>query len=177
MVLTMRGIGDCTFEVAVQVLEMQKLQMMQSPMASGVGLRFDMSADAVAFFGNDLSVHDYGIGQMSRESVTLFVDLRADRVGKSYCQGRTTGYRFPWFALGVPALGLMELEPPRARDATRRRVAAFPVPGWYWAVWRISWFDSTRFARNVASDRYWRSPTHLAHFPCCNSMGLGRAHR
>ena len=38
MVLTMRGIGDCTFEVAVQVLEMQKLQMMQSPMASGVGL-------------------------------------------------------------------------------------------------------------------------------------------
>src|SRR5438093_1400256 len=38
MVLTMRGIGDCTFEVAVQVLELQKLQMMQSPMASGVGL-------------------------------------------------------------------------------------------------------------------------------------------
>src|SRR6266705_6377323 len=38
MVLTMRGTGDCTFEVAVQVLELQKLQMMQSPMASGVGL-------------------------------------------------------------------------------------------------------------------------------------------
>jgi len=36
MVLTMRGIGDCTFEVAVQVLEMQRLQMMQSPMAGSV---------------------------------------------------------------------------------------------------------------------------------------------
>ena len=36
MVLTMRGIGDCTFEVAVQVLEMQRLQMMQSPMAASV---------------------------------------------------------------------------------------------------------------------------------------------
>src|SRR5439155_659068 len=29
-------IGDCTFEVAVQVLEMQRLQMMQSPMAGSV---------------------------------------------------------------------------------------------------------------------------------------------
>ena len=64
----------------------------------------------------------------------------------------------------------MELEPPRARDATRR-LAAFRVPGWYWAVWRISWFDSARFARNVASDRYFPLTDSFGAFPLLQLHG------
>ena len=103
--------------------------------------------------------------------VTARVTVRAVPLGTvSVVRARGAGVG----AVGVPALGPMELGPPRAPDGTRRRGAASRAPGWYWAVGRISWFDSVRFARNAAFDRYWRSPTHLAHFPCCNSMGPGR---
>ena len=124
-------------------------------------------------------ISNFGTAETSNDAISN--GFRCWRYGKSYCQGRTAGYRFRSSrsgagvgAVGVPALGPMELGPPRAPDGTRRRGPASRAPGWYWAVGRISWFDSVRFARNAAFDRYWRSPTHLAHFPCCNSMGPGR---
>ena len=102
MVLTMRGIGDCTFEVAVQVLEMQRLQMMQSPMAGSV-------KRAVKVLPSLL---------VSVLIASARVTVRAVPLGT---------VAIAMVRARVPALGLMELEPPRARDATRRRLAAFRV--------------------------------------------------